>query len=117
MPSAPQTLAGSQGTRFLADTTVQVATLMAYGGEIWNNGPDDIWIAEGQNTIAIDGSDPNSIRLQPAQSTFQTNPSTLQSVPMSGTGVYPLNPSTTKFAFRANILTANVTYVPPRSKQ
>lgn len=92
--SANVTLAGSQAGSFAADTTVRVATLLNPGGTVVNGGADAIWIAEGQQTVpAVDGSNQNCIKI-PAN------------------GSFPLNPTTSQFAFRADSTSAQILYKP-----
>ena len=94
MASAPVTLAGSQTSQFLADGTVQKATLQGRGGTIVNNSGQTIWIAEGQLTIATDGTDQNSV-----------------SIP-TGAPAFALAPTTAFFAFKAGASSGNVTFIP-----
>lgn len=94
MASAPVTLAGSQVSQFLADSTVQKATLNAPGGWIINNSGQTIWIAENQLTIATDGTDQNSVSIPTAAPAFKLSNNTLS------------------FAFKAGASSGVVTYRP-----
>ena len=93
MAAANVTLAGSQGSQFAASTGVFVATLQKPGGSVTADGTVACWVAEGQDTCAVDGTDQNAIKI-PANGTF------------------PLNPTTKKFAFRTDSSTGNMIYKP-----
>jgi len=91
--SANVTLAGSQASEFAADTTARTATLQGRGGQVFNLGTDTLWIAEGQVTVATDGSDQNSVSIA------------------SGAGL-DLAPTTAIFAFKAGSSSATVRFKP-----
>ena len=94
MAAANVTLAGGQASQFAASTNVFVATLQLPGGYIINQATVPIWIAEGQTTCVIDGTDQNVVEI------------------LNGATPFKLNPNTTKFAFRTDSSTGNIGYRP-----
>lgn len=92
MAAANVTLAGSQGQQFAASTAVFVATLRKPGGKVIA-GAVALWIAEGQTTCVIDGTDNNAVKIA-------------VNAPLD------LNPTTTSFAFRTDSSTDTPAYKP-----